>query len=274
MSNLPPPPPPPGFPASAPPPQEPAPFVPMAPIGAPEKKSKKGLLIGVGAIVAVAAIGAGAFVLLSGDDGGGDLNTSKALPNIEDIVDAPRLDADNSRADLDDCPIVDLDDLADLAPKAFDPSDILDGDTTFDIEFTDADDPRLILCRSFISGQADVFGIYVGEVPDVKNVKDFQDYTESVLSSQDVTFEKTSSFKGGTLVPYCSVPKDSADGDDVQCETDWFNDEIQVGIFASSSSDEVESSITTAWLKSELAKAIKTLEGTDPGDFPPVSIGS
>ncbi len=268
MSNLPPPPPPPGFPASAPPPQEPAPFVPMAPIGAPDKKSKKGLLIGVGAIVAVAAIGVGAFVLLSGDDGGGDLNTAKALPTIQDIVDESGTDADTTSVALDDCPMTDLDDLAKLAPKSFDTADILDGDTEFHVDLTDADDPLLILCVAFISGESDQFGIYSGEAPDAKDVTDLEDYTERVLSGRDITFDKSSEFKGGTLLPYCSVAKDSSSGDEEQCETDWFNDEIQIGIFATGS--DVDSKVTTEWLKSELDKAIKALESADPSDFPPV----
>ena len=109
--------------------------------------------------------------------------------------------------------MTDLDDLAKLAPKSFDTADILDGDTEFHVDLTDADDPLLILCVAFISGESDQFGIYSGEAPDAKDVTDLEDYTERVLSGRDITFDKSSEFKGGTLLPYCSVAKDSSSGE-------------------------------------------------------------
>ena len=107
-------------------------FNPLPPIEtAPQpKKSSTGRLIAIigAAVVVVAALAVGAFLVFGGDDDAGKVDAAKASGAVEDTTVAAGMQRTDHLAALKECPFGGIDDLADDAPEGFDAATAAKGD--------------------------------------------------------------------------------------------------------------------------------------------------
>lgn len=244
MSSLPPPPP---GPSSAPPPPPPPPYqgqyVPTAPPTSSPKK-KTGLIVGALAVVAV--LGIGAFVLMK-DDGDGNGGASDALPTSAMLVSVQalvtRADVEPAEsATLGSCPAGSLAGLAAQGPAAVQAvADVSGEPRAFAYQPDVAGSLALVNCTLDDADYESGIGLAFGEAVD-----DFRADLIRVLPEFDLTFEPETEHLGGTLLRYCAAPLKPEAGYRPFCETDWFDDNVWVGVFLAA--DDTTSAITEEWL--------------------------
>jgi len=246
MTNLPPP--------SLPPPA-PEPPIPSEPAnGTPKSRKRTALFVGLGVLVVV-ALGVVGFLVFGGDDDS-SLDTTKALSNVTDIIDATDV-SDGDSAAIVDCPMGDLDTLAKSAPEGLDAVAAARGEENYEV-FTFADDPSFVQCTATPDSGSSV-GVLAGAAPD----GDFEKYIESSLAEFDVTFSSTGTANGGSIVSYCA---ELADGGSPFCEADWSDGTMQIGVLstdAGASTDEL-----IVWLKAVLPGIVQSLVDANPDEFP------
>ena len=259
MSNLPPPT---GGGAPYQPDQPTVAFTPLPPITSPEpaKKSSKGKLIVlvVAAVVVVAGLAVGAFLVFGGDDDEGKPDTAAASGAVEDTTVAANLDRTTHLAALATCPFDGIDDLADDAPDGFDAAEAATGDDRAVVNQTDQrEDPLLLQCATGNEDGTLLYGIAAAALPPTE----LQDYISRTLTSATAEFEATSSFRGGTLLPFCTTPDAGADVKPL-CATAWYDKQLMAALFTTG--DGSSTDVTTAWIKDALDDVIEDLEGSDP----------
>jgi hypothetical protein len=235
-------------------------FTPLPPIESPQpkKKSSKRLLIIIGAaVVVVAALVVGGLLVFGGDDGDGNVDAHKASGAVEDATTAANLGRDVHRAALKACPFDGIDDLAGDAPKGFDAATAAKGDDVAALTQTDQrDDPILLQCATANDDGTLAYGVATAALPPTE----LKAYIERSLNDATATFEDTSSFRGGTLLPFCTKPNDGATVQAL-CATTWYDKELMVAIFATGKGSATD--LTTEWVKDELDDLITDLEGAD-----------
>lgn len=238
-------------------------FNPLPPISgeqpAPAKKSRTRLIAIIGAaVIVVAALVVGGLLVFGGDDDG-NIGTTKASGAVEDTTTAAKLDRTTNIAELKECPFKGIDDLAGDAPKGFDAAKAAKGGDRAAITQTqERADPLLLQCITLTDDGALVYGVTAAAVPP----EDIQAYIGRTIQQATPKFEKTSSFRGGTLLPFCTTPDKGSD-DTPLCATAWFDDDLMTAIFTSGKG--ASTAVTTEWIKDELDDIVEDLEGSDPG---------
>ncbi len=242
MSNLPPPTP--GGPAFQPE-QPTTAFNPLPPINepAPKKRSKRLFVIIGAAVVVVAALVVVGLLVFGGDDDGDKVDTKTASGAVEDVTDAASLDSSTHAALLKECPFDGVDDLADDAPKGFDADGAAGGDDQALVtQSAQKEDPPLLQCSTATDDLSLGFGVVAAAQPPTG----LQDYINRSLTDATGKFEHTSSFRGGTLLPFCTEPKEGS-GQLPLCATVWYDKQLLTGIFTRG--DGSSTDVTTAWVK-------------------------
>ena len=234
-------------------------FTPLPPIPSPppKKKSSKRLLIIIGAaVVVVAALVVGGLLVFGGDDGEGNVNATRPAGRWTTPPWPPSSIAP-SIAPAQGCPFDGIDDLADDAPKGFDAATAAKGDDVAAITQTDQrDDPLLLQCATSNDDGTLAYGVATASLPPT----DLKAYIERSLNDAKATFEDTSSFRGGTLLPFCTKPNEGATVQPL-CATAWYDKELMVAMFATGKGSATD--LTTAWVKDDLDDLITDLEGAD-----------
>ena len=236
----------------------------QAPAPASPKKSRTPLIIGV-AVVVVAAVVAGAYFLLKGDDAPSALSTRQASRNVADLIDASKVTAELFRSDLTACPMGDFKDLVAAGPTDLrDVGDLVGGENdplhtevnlmTGDVELA------LIQCFRTDEGSDAELGLYAAEM---NGVAGYRDTLEKLFFQWTLKYEEDQPFRGGTLVKYCVTAKDAESGDIPFCETDWITDDLQIGAFLYG--DDRSTVLTTDWLTAILPDVIDNLSSDDFG---------
>lgn len=240
-------------------------FNPLPPITDPAsssapKKSSKGKLIGIiaAAVVVVAGLVVAGIVVFGGGDDEGNVDAAKASGAVEDTTLAANLDRTTNLALLQECPFGGLDDLADDAPKGFDAKGAADEDDRAAITQTDQrEDPLLLQCVTTNDDASLRYGVSAAAIPPTE----LQDYIDRTLTGATGDFESTSSFRGGTLLPFCTTPDEDSTSQPL-CATVWYDKQLMASIFAGG--DGATSDLTTEWIKKSLDDVIEDLEGSDP----------
>ena len=237
-------------------------FNPLPPIGAnppQQKKSKIRLIAIIGAaVVVVAALVVGGLLVFGGDDDDGTVGTARASGAVEDVTVAADLDKTDHLGALKACPFDGVDDLAEDAPDGFDAAAAAKGDDRAVINQTDqSSDPLLLQCATGNDDGTQLYGLAAASIPPTE----LQDYISRTLTSATADFEKTTSFKGGTLQPFCTTPDDGAEVQPL-CATAWFDKQLMVALFTTG--DGSSTDVTTAWIKDDLDDVVEDLEGADP----------
>jgi len=256
MSNLPPPTP--GGPAFQPE-QPTTAFNPLPPINAPapKKRSKRLFVIIGAAVVVVAALVVVGLLVFGGDDDGDKVDTKTASGAVEDVTDAASLDSSTHAALLKECPFDGVDDLAAGAPKGFDADGAAGGDDQALVtQSAQKEDPPLLQCSTATDDLSLGFGVVAAAQPPTG----LQDYINRSLTDATGKFEHTSSFRGGTLLPFCTEPKEGS-GQLPLCATVWYDKQLLTGIFTRG--DVSSTDVTTAWVKEDLDDLINDLENAD-----------
>ena len=208
MSNLPPPTP--GG-AAFQPDQPTTAFTPLPPINepAPKKRSKRLFVIIGAAVVVVAALVVVGLLVFGGDDDGDKVDTKTASGAVEDVTDAASLDSSTHAALLEECPFDGVDDLADDAPKGFDAAGAATTvRTRHSSRQTDAEGgPAAAAVLDRQRRPTLGFGVVAAAQPPTG----LQDYINRSLTDATGKFEDTTSFRGGTLLPFCTEPKEGSD---------------------------------------------------------------
>ena len=126
------------------------------------------------------------------------------------------------------CPFGGIDDLADDAPDGFDAATAAKGDDRAAINQTDQrDDPLLLQCATGNEDGTLLYGVTAAALPPTE----LKDYIGRTLTSATAEFEDTSSFRGGTLLPFCTKPDEGAEVKPI-CATAWYDKELMAAIFA------------------------------------------
>lgn len=208
--TTPPPPPPPGF---------------EAPPSRVKKRTLAWAIVGIMVVTTVAF--ALALALFRDDD------TGSAPERVDDAAAAvARLVADanpdvDSAETLDGC-VVPLTVLAATAPDGVDIAAFLAEDAFSAVIRSAEDDIVFIECSVQLES-----GLLVGVSVGPRPAGDYMDAMRTYLVNFDVTPGATASHRGGTLVDYCGTAHADAEGYASFCETDWYTDDLVVGIFVS-----------------------------------------
>ena len=130
-------------------------------------------------------------------------------------------------AALKECPFGGIDDLADDAPKGFDAAAAAKGDDRAIVNQTDQrDDPLLLQCATGNEDGTLLYGVAAAALPPTE----LKDYISRTLTDATAEFEATSSFRGGTLLPFCTKPDEGADVKAL-CATAWYDKQLMAAIF-------------------------------------------
>lgn len=233
----------------------------QAPAPASPKKSRTPLIIGV-AVVAVAAVAAGAYFLLKGDDDAPSaLSTREASRNVADLVDASKVTAELFHSDLTACPMGDFKDLVAAGSSELQVvGDLVGGEgdsLTTEVNLLTGDvELAIIQCfRNDGEGDAEL-GVYTAEM---NGVAGYRDTLEKMFFNWTLKYEEDQPFRGGTLVKYCVTAKDTESVDTPFCETDWITDDLQIGAFLYG--DARSTALTTDWLTAILPDVLDSLSG-------------
>jgi hypothetical protein len=159
---------------------------------------------------------------------------------------------------LKECPFGGIDDLANDAPDAFDAATAVKGDDRAIVNQTDQrDDPRLLQCATGNDDGTLLYGVAAAALPPTE----LKDYISRTLTDATAEFKGTSSFRGGTLLPFCTKPDAGADVQPL-CATAWYDKELLAAIFTTGTGSSTD--VTTAWIKDDLDDLVGDLEGADP----------
>ena len=218
-------------------------------------------MIAVAVVIAV-LVAVGIVVLVAGgdDEGDGGIDASKAaeaVASLDEDVDAESFDAGGTT--LGECPLGDIRDLAELAPRGFDAAKAAEGDVdaiAFDVGRRS--DPTNFQCYLSDEDGETTYGAVVNVMPE----GDVRDYIERTVPDQSVDYEDDVKHRGGTLISYCTDP--NTDEGVEFCETDWVGDGIQVGLYAIG--DGADAELTSEWLIAALDVMVAELEQLDVDD--------
>jgi len=217
---------------------------------APAKKPRPPWIVPA-AIVAVVAIGVAVW-LATKSDGSSGIDTSAAKAKLDDALAQFDLDAGGQVA-LTDCEGIDIDQVAKLAPKAFD-ADSAVASTVQATAFRSGGQRDPVLMQCLASDGVVGFSVGVGAAP---RGSDFGAYLDRI-AEVDFDPDDEVSFEGGTMHPFCFTGQ----GGVKTCETAWTNSEIQIEI--SAAGDGADRDLTTTWVRSALAGIVADLADMDP----------
>jgi hypothetical protein len=233
--------------------------VSSAGLGAPDPPaSRRRTWIIVAAAVVAVLVGVALVVALGGDDDGdGGIDASpaaKAVRALDDDVDAAGFE--DGGTSLGHCPLGDIRDLADLAPRGFDATAAADDDieaTAFDIGRRS--DPTIFQCNLTSEDGDTAFGAIANVAPG----GDLHRFIERGLPDHTIKFEDDVNHRGGKLISYCASA--DADGGVDLCETDWVGDGIQLGLYASGDGSDAE--LTSKWVIAALDTMVANVAELD-----------
>ncbi|CAN5521685.1 hypothetical protein BH24ACT4_BH24ACT4_20420 [soil metagenome] len=210
-----------------------------------------GLAVG-GFLVVVVVLGA--VLLLTG--GSSSIAEEEVAASLDDILDEADFD---TSADLRDCPLGDIDAIADAAGEVLDEELDLPDDTqnAFD-EFED--DEAGVVCIAADDEDDPSEGIFAFSTPVPSG--DYADAIESTFEDDDVTVEEPDGFRGGEIYAYCVEPGE--DSTNEGCGADWLGEDITVGLFLQDLGADPETAAEI--LRDQVADMADALEVAEP-DF-------
>jgi hypothetical protein len=212
----------------------------------------------LGAVAAVAVIVVGILVLTRGDDDGGGLDATNAVAVVAQLDDDIEV-TDDGGTTLGECPVGRLDDVGDVAPRAFDADEAGAGDIAFvAYRAGRSSDPTSYQCSVFSEDDSSGYGVVVN----LAAKGDVHDLIERALPDYDVNFDDDSTLEGGDVVTYCATPDDGDAGG--FCESDWVGDGLQVGLFASG--EDADEDLVRDWLTVALDDIVGELADADVDD--------
>ena len=225
---------------------------------APKPRSKLPLIIGAlvaGAIIAVVAL----LALGGGDKGTNPPKAKAAHQGLQNALDDSSFDASGNDT-LRNCPLGDLGDLyaAVEAVIEIDPS-LADGKVAQSAREA-GDLPAFVSCERYVEdettidrGPTDVFFQAVLDPP-----RDYRGYiTDFAGDATDTNFDKSVSYRGGTVEMFCSEAKN--DLGFTGCDADWVDskNKIAINVFLGGSDPTVDDAF--AALKAVLTKMADSL---------------
>jgi hypothetical protein len=231
------------------------------PASGKSSSSRPKLIVAIVAVVLL--LGVGAYFVFGRSGGDSKLSGKKALVTVNDLVDRADLSGQGS-AHMSDCPIGNLDKLVALGPAgvgdiARKASKSAEKDEVYQSDHER--EPPIVECfyLNVDDTSATAVNPQVGVFAAEKVAGNYHSYLRGLYSESTLHFETDQSFRGGTRVDYCG----DAVGDtgSTFCESDWYDDNIQVGVYLTGDGQSVQ--LTGEWLKAALPTMLRTLEG-DP----------
>lgn len=288
MSSLPPPPPPPAAPPPPSVPPSPPPagqLPPFAPSEAPRKSGRTKLIVAA-AVLVLAGVGVGGFLLTRDDDTASPTTPTAAPDTLRATTptappDAPsttvsavpstaamlaavtelttRADAGRDESvDLDSCPGGDLAVLAEKAPaEVRTVVDRAEQSSAFVYQPDLEREPAIINCTLDDATFATGVGLGAG-----KAVQPYRQDLVRVLAEFNLTFDGERELLGGTVLRYCAEPKSSDGSVRAFCEADWFDDSVWVGVFLAS--PDTSSAVADEWLAAILPEVVADITANAP----------
>ncbi len=182
------------------------------------------------------------------DTTGDELATDAMVSAIQGLLDLGAT-SEASAPDLDACPLGDFDALLAKAPAETTAAASVEGEVVSYVYQPEGEPPHL-QC-----GRGDL-GVYTGLVPQ----GDYNDELTAVLGDFVLTFDDDVAYLGGTIVSFCAEL--IGVGADAFCETDWYDDNVWVGVFISGDARSSEQS--AQWLTAILWDVVTTVPQLAP----------